>query len=247
MSKLDLIANSDPENKTNAVQEAEEQLRNYGLNVDEIVQQYLTGEPIPEESLRDFQFNWINDAIVLPQSGSRPLIYQDPRFALFTQFQGFIATFTANQLPKLWGEYVKRGSPAMKYNAFATMATMILLGFVSQYLKDMIKYEPWDDEKYDVGYWQASVPIHSLSTSSVACVPLVCLVLVSVSLISSSLSMRLVLVMQGNGCSTKRLASRPPWASLREQSEALVHWFKVMLVQQLSVLSKLHPLVSSLH
>ena len=151
MTKLDLIANSDPENKTNAVQEAEEQIRNYGLNVDEVVQQYLRGEPVSEAALRDFQFNWINDSVVLPQAANRPLIYQDPRFALFTQFQGFISAFTANQIPKLWGEYVKRGSPAMKYNAFATMTTMIMLGFASQYLKDLIKYEPWDDEKYDVG------------------------------------------------------------------------------------------------
>ena len=140
LSKLKLIANSDPENKTNAVQEAEEQLRNYGLDVDAAVRGYLEGQPLDEAQLREFQFNWINDAVVLPQSANRPLIYQDPRFALFTQFQGFIATFTANQIPKLWGEYVKRGTPAMKYNAFATMATMIMLGFASQYLKDLLKH-----------------------------------------------------------------------------------------------------------
>ena len=40
----------------------------------------------------------------------------------------------------MWGDYVKRGTPAMKYNAFAIMSTMILLGFVSQYLKDLLKY-----------------------------------------------------------------------------------------------------------
>ena len=144
MNKFDLIANSDPDNKTNEVQEAEEQIRNYGINVDEAIQLYLRGEPIPEAELREFQFNWINDAVVLPQSANRPLIYQDPRFALFTQFQGFISAFTANQIPKLWGEYVKRGTPAMKYNAFATMTTMIMLGFASQYLKDILKYGPMD-------------------------------------------------------------------------------------------------------
>ena len=40
----------------------------------------------------------------------------------------------------MWGEYVARGTPAMKYNVFAVMATMLLLGFVSQYLKDLLKY-----------------------------------------------------------------------------------------------------------
>ena len=139
-TKLELIANSNPDEKTNEVQEAEEQLRNYGLDVDAAVIAYLTGEPISEMQLREFQFNWINDSVVLPQAANRPLIYQDPRFALFTQFQGFISAFTANQIPKMWGEYVKRGTPSMKYNAFATMATMIMLGFASQYLKDLLKY-----------------------------------------------------------------------------------------------------------
>ena len=149
MSKLDLISNSDPENKTNEVQEAEEQLRNYGINVDEAVQAFLRGEPISESELREFQFNWINDAVVMPQSANRPLIYQDPRFALFTQFQGFLATFTSTQIPKLWGEYVKRGTPSMKYNAFATMTTMVMLGFASQYLKDLLKYGTGDNPYLD--------------------------------------------------------------------------------------------------
>ena len=62
----------------------------------------------------------------------------------------FIATFTANHIPKLWGEYVKRGTPAMKYNAFAVMATMIMMGFASQHLKDLIKYDE-DDHDFKTG------------------------------------------------------------------------------------------------
>ena len=90
-----------------------------------------------DESLREAGFNFVNEAIALPNAANRPLLYQDPRFSLFTQFQGFIATFTANHIPKLWGEYVKRGTPAMKYNAFATMSTMIMMGFVSMHIKDL--------------------------------------------------------------------------------------------------------------
>ena len=86
------------------------------------------------------EFNFVNQAIALPGTANRPLYYQNQHLALFTQFQGFIATFTANQIPRMWGEYVARGNPAMKYNAFAVMSTMIMLGFVSQYLKDLIKY-----------------------------------------------------------------------------------------------------------
>ena len=132
--------------KTNEVQEAEEALRNLGINVNDVVAAF-NGDLTPEQyeqvmnqNIREGTFNFVNDAVALPQSANRPLIYQDPRFALFTQFQGFIATFTANHIPKLWGEYVKRGTPAMKYNAFALMTTMIMLGFASQYLKDLIKY-----------------------------------------------------------------------------------------------------------
>ena len=154
--KAQTIYDNRSQPRTREVQEAEEALRNLGIDVDRYVDLSVrsgSGVPLtPEEeafmadTTREATFNFVNEAIALPQSANRPLIYQDPRFALFTQFQGFIATFTANHIPKLWGEYVKRGTPAMKYNAFATMTTMIMMGFVSQHLKDLIKYDD-DDEK----------------------------------------------------------------------------------------------------
>ena len=132
---------------SNEIQQAEEQLRNLGLNVDDMVGYYNNPGPLTAEQqkrfndhMREATFNFINEAVALPQSQNRPLFYQNPHLALFTQFQGFIATFTANHIPKLWGELVSRGTPAMKYNAFAVMSTMIMLGFVSQYLKDLLKY-----------------------------------------------------------------------------------------------------------
>ena len=143
--KVDTI-NNHTGPKNNEVQEAEEGLRNLGINVTDLTAAFrgdldpAQAQQVMETNIREATFNFVNDAVALPQSANRPLIYQDPRFALFTQFQGFIATFTANHIPKLWGEYVKRGTPAMKYNAFALMATMIMLGFASQYLKDLIKY-----------------------------------------------------------------------------------------------------------
>ena len=147
IDKLNTITGTNGNLDTNEVQEAREQLRNLGINVQDMVDAYRgngmfdpNSAATIETNLREGMFNFVNDAVALPQSANRPLIYQDPRFALFTQFQGFIATFTANHLPKLWGEYVKRGTPAMKYNAFAVMTTMIMMGFASQYLKDLIKY-----------------------------------------------------------------------------------------------------------
>lgn len=166
--------------KTRSVQEAEAQLRDLGLRVegvDNIIDLIFDTElitagvnfigpsqvsagpgnlqvktEIMHNQLREATYTFIREAAALPDAANRPLIYQDPRFALFFQFQGFIATFTANHIPKLWGEYVKRGTPALKYNAFATMATMIMLSFASQYIKDILKYggkSPYlDDSEY---------------------------------------------------------------------------------------------------
>ena len=153
------IARQSGEPKTNEVQEAEEQLRNLGINVGRLLE--LANQPVgvmQGESIQNYrlrrsqtdaeldrifmqaQYNFVNEAIALPGTANRPLFYNNPHIALFTQFQGFIATFTANQIPRLWGDYIKRGTPAMKYNAFAVMSTMVMLGFVSQYLKDLLKY-----------------------------------------------------------------------------------------------------------
>ena len=157
MDKLDVISKGDPDAPTNEVQEAREALRNIGVNVEDMLNYNMEAmrgpvtaemEAILEANIREGTFSFVNDAVALPQAANRPLLYQDPRFALFTQFQGFIATFTANHIPKLWGEYVRRGTPAMKYNAFAIMTTMIMLGFASQYLKDLLKYGLTDDEEF---------------------------------------------------------------------------------------------------
>ena len=167
MDKAQTLMMKDPDVTTREDQEAEEALRNLGIDVDSFVntsRKVMAGIPLNEQeqaqyegNMREATFNFINDAVALPQSANRPLIYQDPRLALFTQFQGFIATFTANHIPKLWGEYAKRGTPAMKYNAFATMATMIMLGFASQYLKDLIKYGGENPYLDDVEYLQRGI------------------------------------------------------------------------------------------
>ena len=102
-----------------------------------------------DTQLREAVFNFINEAVALPQTMNRPLIYQDPRFALFTQFQGFMATFTANHMKRMWDEGIARGSPGMRYSTFVTIGTMIMLGFASQALKDWIKHEDGENEHLD--------------------------------------------------------------------------------------------------
>jgi len=81
-----------------------------------------------------------NDRIQNPQAYNRPLFFQDPHFQLFVQFNGFISTFTANVIPRLWNDYLKNGSPTMKYNTFALMVTMLAFAGASQWLKDYIKF-----------------------------------------------------------------------------------------------------------
>ena len=147
--KLDIYANANLDALTNEEVEARDALRNLGINVEDMVnlnnelktrQATEEDQQFIDDQIRTATFNFVNDAIVLPQSANRPLLYQDPRFALFTQFHGFISTFQANHLPKMYRSLFKGQTPAIKYNAFAVMATMIMLGFLSQYLKDLLKF-----------------------------------------------------------------------------------------------------------
>lgn len=147
--------------KSREVMLAEEALRNIGIDYRRMLRllqdkdtRLLTESENSQlnDMFREATFNFVNDAIMLPRASNRPLIYQDPRWAMVNQFQGFISTFQAVFIPKLWGEYVKRGSPTMKYEAFSLMVMMIMLGFVSQDLKDRLKFgesNPYlDDAEY---------------------------------------------------------------------------------------------------
>jgi len=182
LDNIEILEKRDPEleNRTNREREAEEKLRNLGLDVsygmpvkirkyfayaearDAMIAQGVSEAeilaafdlrtidmPRIDSMLREAQYSFVNEAVALPKAANRPLWYLDPRFALLNQFQGFMSTFTANHIPRLWNEYIKRGSPAMRYTTFAMMTTMIMLGFASQYLKDLLKYggsTPYLDE-----------------------------------------------------------------------------------------------------
>jgi len=152
-----VMAHDKTQPRTNEVREAEEKLRNLGLPLHklDLIMESIMETTTPEQEaeiagyIREATFNFVNEAVALPQSSNRPLMYQDPRLALFMQFQGFMATFTANHIPRMWNEYIKRGSPGMKYQTFAMLTTMVMLGFASQYLKDLIKFgksSPYLDE-----------------------------------------------------------------------------------------------------
>lgn len=135
------------------------QLKNLGMDVDGMIERYnkynnqemfdtfSENNPATDADYKfiDNQMNtvtwyFVNDRIQNPQAYNRPLFFQDPHFQMFVQFNGFISTFTANVVPKLWNDYLKNGSPRMQYNTFAMMMVMMAMAGGSQWLKDYIKF-----------------------------------------------------------------------------------------------------------
>jgi len=93
-----------------------------------------------QDQMSNATWYFVNDRIQNPQAFNRPLFFQDPHYQLFVQFNGFISTFTANVVPRLWNDYLRKGTPQMKYNTFALVVTMMAVAGASQWLKDYIKF-----------------------------------------------------------------------------------------------------------
>ena len=85
-------------------------------------------------------YKFVNERIQNPQASNRPLLFQDPHYQMLTQFNGFISTFTAVVLPKLYRDYLVKGTPRVKYETAGFVLLMMALGGASQYLKDLLKY-----------------------------------------------------------------------------------------------------------
>ena len=151
---------TDPNQMTNRQQHLYNQLAELGMEVDAMIELWNTAalsskdldyvgdqrDVTPEQmefidrNMQNAVYNFTNMRVQNPGAVNRPLFFQDPHYQMLTQFNGFISTFTANVVPKLWNDYIKRGTPQVKYNTFALMLTMMALGAGSQYLKDEIKY-----------------------------------------------------------------------------------------------------------
>lgn len=166
IENLDILHRQEGKPPTNESMEAEKMLRYIGIPIDRMLElsrrlkvaQETNGMPSPELiSVWDREFNnglinFVNAAVPMPGAMSRPLFYSNPHYAMFTQFQGFISEFTANHLPNMW-DTVKTANPGMKFSAFASIMSMLMLGYASQHLKDLIKFgesSPYlsDQEKY---------------------------------------------------------------------------------------------------
>jgi len=142
--------------------EAQEALQNLGINIPFMVDMYNKGKrgyKMDEteqakhgENMRLASFNFVNDAVAHPTKSNRPKFYNNPRTALFFQFQGFLSTFTANILPKLYKQAFGANTPmSSKLDAFGTILTLIAISFLSQYLKDLIKFGEETPYLDDVG------------------------------------------------------------------------------------------------
>ena len=110
---------------------------------------------VVNENMSTYIQNFIDARIQNPGAFNRPLLFQDPHYSMLTVFNGFLSTFTANIVPKLWNDKAMRGlrkkHPEMSMEAFATMAAMIIMGGAGQATKDYLKYggtpEWLDDEE----------------------------------------------------------------------------------------------------
>ena len=153
ISKLDLIQRHEGSNDTVGSAEAKMMMRELGiptglmLDLSKKLKNLKEGESLsPQDAAlykREFlngATNFVNQAIPLPNAMNRPLYYSDPHFVMLTQFNGFTSTFTANQLPRLWDQLKGNSSKGLQYGTVAAMSNMLLLAFISQGLKDELKY-----------------------------------------------------------------------------------------------------------
>lgn len=166
IENLDVIHMNEGKPATNESAEAEKMLRYMGIPIDKMldlslqlkIEQEAEIDSTPEllaEWEAEFNnglINFVNASVPMPGAMSRPLFYSNPHFAMFTQFQGFISEFTANHIPHMY-DTMKTATPGMKFSVFSSMVTMLMLGYASQYLKDLIKFgegSPYlsDQEKY---------------------------------------------------------------------------------------------------
>ena len=158
----ELAAAGDLKNLTARQQHIYNQLAELGMEVDTMVELWKDFGQSNQDALLDYAndgrgvpadvmeivdnnmklavYNFTNLRVQNPGAANRPLFFQDPHWQMLTQFNGFISTFTANVVPKLWNDYIKRGTPQVKYQTFALILTMAAMGAGSQYLKDWIKY-----------------------------------------------------------------------------------------------------------
>ena len=112
---------------------------NKGHDTQALYDRILKDDPTFINEMDVARMSWVDNAIAHPDAMNRPLFYSNPYYRLFTQYNGFMSVFTAHLLPKIW-KRIKSGDPTASYSAVAIASTMIVLGFLSQAMKDEWRY-----------------------------------------------------------------------------------------------------------
>ena len=110
-----------------------------------------------EEELSGGIYKFVNERIQNPQAANRPMFFQDPHYQLMTQFNGFLSAFTANIVPKLWNNQLRKGNTQVKYDTFVLVLLLLALGGASQWLKDLIKFGRPSPYLDGLGYTQRAL------------------------------------------------------------------------------------------
>jgi len=138
-----------PDILINAVKQLDENINNPDLNnIEDITAPVLT--PAYLDQLENAKLKFVDMAIAMPAIGNRPAFYNDPRYRLFTQFQGYISTATAVLLPIMYDNMGgKERMPVARLNAVKTLASLIAISMFAQAMKDSVKMAFADDEAKD--------------------------------------------------------------------------------------------------
>jgi hypothetical protein len=134
--------NIDPDvvaNRFKPLVDAARMTLNEGHDTQTLYDRILQMDPTFIEDMDIARMTWVDNAIAHPDAMNRPLFYSNPYYRLFTQYNGFMSVFTASILPRIW-KRVKGQDPTAKYSAVAIASAMIVLGFLSQAMKDEWRY-----------------------------------------------------------------------------------------------------------
>ena len=145
------ILATDPTMETNMSREAYTELRDLGVDVEFLMGIHEKWARDPTYALNRLEMEkfkglldigalrFVDQAMVNPLPGRVPKGFKMQKLASFNQFQGYIANFTANILPRILRK-AKSGSPGMATNAAVTAITMMAAAMFATMLRDEIKY-----------------------------------------------------------------------------------------------------------
>ena len=115
--------------------------------VDPKIARQIFDEEAYVDHLQNAKLRFVDSAIAMPDVGNRPKFYNDSRYKLFTQFQGYISTATAVLLPIMYDNLGGKDKlPKARVQSLQTIASLLALSFLAQSMKDGAKMAFADDE-----------------------------------------------------------------------------------------------------